>query len=79
MSSSEWERLSHVWTTMATGNVECFDFDGKSVWKLNLQDRYGPFTIQFGMASTPVLDGNSLYFQLIHGERFVHRSGLYFQ
>jgi len=33
-----------------------------------LQERYGKFNIQFGMSSTPVLDGGVLYFQLIHGE-----------
>jgi outer membrane protein assembly factor BamB len=33
-----------------------------------VQERYGKLIIQFGMASTPVLDGDRLYLQLIHGD-----------
>lgn len=58
----------HVWTFMANGILACYDFDGQEVWKFNLQDRYGKFDIAFGMTSTPVLDGERLYLQLIHGE-----------
>jgi outer membrane protein assembly factor BamB len=42
--------------------------DGKEVWKTDLQKRYGRFNIAFGMTSTPVLHGDRLYLQLIHGE-----------
>lgn len=56
----------HVWTFMADGVLACYDFDGQQVWKENLQDRYGKFDIQFGMTSTPVLDGDRLYMQLLH-------------
>jgi len=56
----------HVWTMMGTGDLACYTVDGKNVWKLNLQERYGKFDIQFGMASTPVLDGDRLYLQLLH-------------
>ena len=59
----------HVWATMATGAVACYDLDGNQIWKMNLQDRYGRYQISFGMASTPVLDDGRLYFQLIHGDR----------
>ena len=58
----------HVWAFMGTGDLACFDFDGKEVWKINVQDRYGKLKIAFGMTSTPVLDGDQLYLQLIHGE-----------
>jgi outer membrane protein assembly factor BamB len=56
----------HVWAMMGSGDLACFTTDGKPVWKLNLQERYGKFDIQFGMASTPVLDGDRLYLQLLH-------------
>ncbi len=56
----------HVWAMMGTGDLGCYTADGKQVWKFNLQDRYGKFDIMFGMASTPVLDGNRLYLQLLH-------------
>lgn len=57
----------HVWCFFGTGMLACFDVDGKEIWKADLQDRYGKFDIQFGMTTTPVLDGDDLYVQLIHG------------
>jgi outer membrane protein assembly factor BamB len=58
----------HVWAFMGTGILGCYDFAGKEVWKFDVQSRYGKLVIQFGMTSTPVLDGDRLYLQLIHGE-----------
>lgn len=58
----------HVWAMMTTGVLGCWTVEGKEVWKFNLQDRYGKFDIQFGMTSTPVLDGERLFVQLIHGD-----------
>ena len=59
----------HVWTLMTTGAMACYDFSGNEIWKLNLQQRYGRYQIEFSMTSTPVLDGDRLYLQLIHGDR----------
>jgi outer membrane protein assembly factor BamB len=56
----------HVWAMMGTGDIGCYTAAGGQVWLFNLQERYGKFNIQFGMASTPVLDGNRLYLQLLH-------------
>lgn len=56
-----------VWVFFGTGVLACYDFDGREVWKFDVQDRYGKFDIQFGMTSTPVLDGDFLYLQLMHG------------
>lgn len=62
----------HVWSYMGNGVLGCYDFAGKQVWQFDLQDRYGKFDIQFGMASTPVLDGDRLYMQVMHsGAAFV--------
>lgn len=58
----------HVWAFFGTGDLACYTKDGQPVWKLNVEDRYGKLNIQFGMASTPVLDRGRLYLQLIHGE-----------
>ncbi|MCA9025218.1 MAG: PQQ-like beta-propeller repeat protein [Planctomycetaceae bacterium] len=58
----------HVWTFFGTGILGCYDFDGNEIWKFNVQDRYGEFDIQFGMSSTPVLHGDHLYLQLLHGK-----------
>lgn len=53
---------------MTTGVIGCWTVEGKEVWKFNLQDRYGKFNIQFGMTASPVLDGERLFVQLIHGD-----------
>jgi outer membrane protein assembly factor BamB len=58
----------HVWVFMGTGVLGCYTVEGKEVWKINLQDRYGRLSIAFGMTSTPVLDNGRLFIQLIHGE-----------
>jgi outer membrane protein assembly factor BamB len=56
----------HVWAYVGSGDLGCYDFEGKPVWKFNVQDRYGKFRIQHGMHTTPLLDGDRLYMQLIH-------------
>ncbi len=58
----------HVWAFIGNGVLACYTIDGKQVWKIDVQDRYGKLDIAFGMSSTPVLDGNRLYVQLIHGD-----------
>jgi outer membrane protein assembly factor BamB len=57
----------HVWVFFSTGILACYDFDGNEVWKLDCGQRFGRLDIQFGMTSTPVLDGDALYLQLLHG------------
>lgn len=56
-----------VWATSSAGVLHCFQIDGTPAWALDLQEKYGAFDIQFGMASTPILDQGRLYLQLIHG------------
>lgn len=58
----------HVWAFVGSGDMVCYDYDGNEKWHIDLQERYGKFSIQFGMSSTPILDGDRLYLQLIHGE-----------
>ncbi|MFO0880326.1 MAG: PQQ-binding-like beta-propeller repeat protein [Gemmataceae bacterium] len=55
-----------VYFFAGSGTLAALDFDGKEVWKVDVQERYGKFNIQFGMHSTPVLHGDHLYLQLIH-------------
>ncbi len=57
----------HVWVFYSTGVLACYTVDGQMVWKFDVADRYGKLDIQFGMSSTPVLHGDHLYLQLIHG------------
>lgn len=56
----------HVWVFSGSGDLACFDLEGKEVWKTDLQNRYGRFRTQHGFHSTPLLHGDRLYVQLIH-------------
>jgi outer membrane protein assembly factor BamB len=56
----------HVWAMAGNGDLACYTADGKQVWAFKLGERYGKLDIAFGMTSTPVLDGNRLYLQLLH-------------
>jgi len=57
----------HVWSFFGTGILACHTIDGDEVWRCDVGERFGRLDIQFGMTSTPVLDGDALYLQLIHG------------
>lgn len=57
----------HVWVFYSTGLLACYDFDGNEIWRVDCNERFGKIDIQFGLTSTPVLDGDALYLQLLHG------------
>ena len=57
----------HVWVITGTGVLKGFTFDGKELWTRELQKDYGKFGIQFGYASSPLLHGDALYLQVLHG------------
>ncbi len=57
----------HVFAFLGTGDLACFDLDGKEIWKHNVQDKYGKFSIQHGMHSSPLLHGEHLFLNLLHG------------
>lgn len=56
-----------VWSLFGTGILACHTVGGEERWRIDLGERFGPIDIQFGLTSTPVLDGDGLYLQLIHG------------
>jgi len=58
----------YVWAFFGSGDLVCYDFKGNEIWKTNLQQRYGRFNLYFVMATTPVLDKDRLYVQLIHSD-----------
>ena len=57
----------HVWVITGTGVLKGFDFAGKELWTRDIQKDHGRFGIQFGYASSPLLYGNALYLQVLHG------------
>ena len=56
-----------VWVMTGTGVLQGFDFAGKELWSRDIQKDYGTFGIQFGYASSPLLHGDGLYVQVLHG------------
>jgi outer membrane protein assembly factor BamB len=57
----------HVWVMTGLGILKGFDFDGKELWSRNIQTDYGRFGLNWGYASSPLLRGNALYLQVLHG------------
>jgi len=56
----------HVFVFVGTGNFACYDFDGKEIWNVDIQKRYGKFKIEHGLHSTPLLHEDRLYLSLQH-------------
>jgi outer membrane protein assembly factor BamB len=46
---------THVVVHFGNGDLACYDFAGKQLWKRNLADDHGTYTIWWGHANSPVL------------------------
>jgi outer membrane protein assembly factor BamB len=57
----------HVWVLTGVGALKAFDFAGKELWSRDIQADYGRFGLNWGYASSPLLQGNALYVQVLHG------------
>jgi outer membrane protein assembly factor BamB len=57
----------HVWVMTGVGVLKAFDFDGNEIWERNIQADYGRFGLNWGYASSPLLQGDALYVQVLHG------------
>jgi outer membrane protein assembly factor BamB len=51
------------------GILKAFDFAGKEIWSRSIQADYGRFGLNWGYASSPLLKGDALYVQVLHGMR----------
>ena len=58
---------STVWVMTGTGMLRAFDFKGEEQWVRDIQKDYGPFGLNWGYASSPLLHQGSLYVQVLHG------------
>ena len=56
-----------VWVMTGYGVFKAFDFTGKEIWSRDLQKEYGRFGLNWGYASSPLLEGDALYVQVLHG------------
>jgi outer membrane protein assembly factor BamB len=57
----------HVWIQTGNGKLTCYTLEGKETWKRDIQAEYGKFGLNHGYASTPLLHGERLYVQVLHG------------
>jgi len=58
---------THVWVMTGTGVLKAFDLAGKPIWARDIQKDYGPFGLNWGYASSPLLYKDHLYVQVLHG------------
>jgi outer membrane protein assembly factor BamB len=56
-----------VWVMTGTGILKAFDFKGNQLWTRDIQQEYGRFGLNWGYASSPLLDRGALYVQVLHG------------
>ena len=58
-----------VWVMTGTGIIKAFDLEGNELWTRNIPESYGAFGLNWGYASSPLLHGDALYVQVLHGMR----------
>ncbi len=68
---------AHVWFFYATGDLACFDFAGKEVWKRNVCEKHGMFGTQWTYSSSAVLDGGKLYIQVLQRDEAFEFKGVF--
>lgn len=55
--------------TFGTGDIACFDMDGKELWARSIPKDHGDFTYLHGYSSTPLLYKDKLYVQVLRRDR----------
>jgi outer membrane protein assembly factor BamB len=48
----------HIYVYFKSGDLACVDFNGKIVWQLNIQEKYGADTLWWDLGTSPVLTKN---------------------
>lgn len=56
-----------VWVLTGVGMLKAFDFTGAELWVRDIQNDYGPFGLNWGYASSPLLHEGTLYVPVLHG------------
>jgi outer membrane protein assembly factor BamB len=58
---------TRVYAMTGTGILKGFDFKGAPLWSRDIQREYGRFGLNWGYASSPLLHGDALFVQVLHG------------
>jgi outer membrane protein assembly factor BamB len=56
-----------VFVMTGTGILKAVDFKGSVLWSRDIQADYGRFGLNYGYASSPLLDRDALFVQVLHG------------
>ena len=56
-----------VFAMTGVGVLKGFDFAGNELWVRDIQQDYGKFGLNWGYASSPLLYGDGLYIEVLHG------------
>jgi len=59
----------HVWVMTGNGVLTAFDFDGKELWKKNLQQDFGRFGLNWGYGSSPLFYDGKVIVEVLHGHK----------
>ena len=57
------------------GDLVCFDYNGKLVWRRNIQQDYGDFCFQWTFSSSPLLFNERLFLPVLQRDEPVHNRG----
>jgi len=61
-----------VFVYYKSGTVAALDFEGKQLWKMNLQDEYGKDTLWWDLGTSPVMAGDNIVIAVMHdGESYL--------
>ncbi len=58
------------------GDLVCFNLDGSTRWRRNIQKDYGPFAFQWTFSSSPTLYDGTLYLPVLQRDVAVRQYGL---
>jgi outer membrane protein assembly factor BamB len=64
-----------VWFFYGNGDLVCFDFAGKEIWRRNIQKDYGQFAFQWTFGASPLLYDGRLYVQVLQRDVPVNGRG----
>ncbi len=56
-----------VYAMTGNGVLKAFDLEGRELWSRDIQEEYGRFGLMWGYGSSPLLVGDTLYVQVLHG------------
>jgi outer membrane protein assembly factor BamB len=56
-----------VFVMTGNGALKGFALDGRELWARDLQENYGPFGLNWGYGSSPLLHDGTLYVPVVHG------------